>query len=232
MTCAVPLDLERRAATVRLQVEAAATRADRDPGEITIVAVSKTFPRSYVEAAYHLGFRAFGENRVQEIRTKYEEPLPADARIHLIGALQTNKVRQAVRVVNRVETVDRIALVETLAKELPRQGVTCSVLIQVNIAGETQKSGCRPEEAEKLLSQIANVPELSCDGLMTMAPYVDDSETVRPVFTELRTLRDHLQQVSGLALPDLSMGMSGDFRVAIEEGSTHVRLGRALFGDR
>lgn len=232
MTCAVPLDLEHRAATVRLQVEAAATRADRDPGEITIVAVSKTFPRSYVEAAYHLGFRAFGENRVQEIRTKYEEPLPANARIHLIGALQKNKVRQAVRVVNRVETVDRIALVETLAKELPRQGLTCSVLIQVNIAGETQKSGCQPEEAEKLLSQIANVPELSCDGLMTMAPYVDDPETVRPVFTELRTLRDHLQQVSGLALPDLSMGMSGDFRVAIEEGSTHVRLGRALFGDR
>jgi pyridoxal phosphate enzyme (YggS family) len=232
VTCAVPVGLEHRAATVRLQVEAATAGSDRDPGEVTIVAVSKTFPRSYVEAAYDLGFRSFGENRVQEIRTKYEEPLPSDARVHLIGPLQTNKVRHAIRVVNRVETVDRLALVEVLGKELPKQGLTCSVLIQVNIAGETQKSGCRPEEAEELLSHIANVPELSCDGLMTMAPYVDDPETVRPVFSHLRSLRDHLQQVSGLALPVLSMGMSGDFRVAIEEGSTHVRIGRALFGDR
>jgi pyridoxal phosphate enzyme (YggS family) len=232
VTCAVVAGLGDRATTVRLQVEAAASGANRDPGEVTIVAVSKTFPRSYVEAAYNLGFRAFGENRVQEIRTKYEDPLPSDARVHLIGPLQTNKVRQAIRIVDRIETVDRLALMETLAKELPKQELTCSVLIQVNIAGETQKSGCRPEEAKELLSHIANVPELHCDGLMTMAPYVDDPETVRPVFTELRMLRDHLQQVSGLALPVLSMGMSGDFRVAVEEGSTHVRIGRALFGDR
>ena len=232
MTCAVPVDLEHRAGTVRLQVEAAATGADRDPGEVTIIAVSKTFPRSHVEAAYDLGFRVFGENRVQEIRAKYEAPLPFDARVHLIGPLQTNKARHAVRVVDRVETVDRLELVEALAKELSRQGLTCSVLIQVNIAGESQKSGCRPEHAGELLSHIANVPELICDGLMTMAPYVDDPETVRPVFSHLRTLRDQLQQVSGLALPVLSMGMSGDFRVAIEEGSTHVRIGRALFGDR
>lgn len=232
MTCAVPAGLDVRTAAIRDQVEAAARGVGRDPGGVTIVAVSKTFPRSYVDAAYNLGFRAFGENRVQEIRTKYEVPLPNDGRVHLIGPLQTNKVRQAIRVVDRIESVDRPALIEALAKELPKQERSCSVLIQVNIAAEEQKSGCAVEETEELLRQLMDVPELVCDGLMTMAPYVDDPETVRPVFSRLRQLRELLQQASGLALPVLSMGMSGDFRVAIEEGSTHVRIGRALFGER
>lgn len=232
MTYAISTGLEKRAATIRQEVDAAATRAGRDPGEVTVVAVSKTFPRVLVDAAYDLGFRAFGENRAQEIRTKYEQPLPDDARVHLIGPLQTNKARQAIRVVDRIESVDRVALVETLAKELPKQGRRCSVLIQVNISGEEQKSGCSSEDAGDLLRYIMDVEELTCDGLMTMAPYVDDPETVRPVFSRLRELREHLRQASGLALPVLSMGMSGDFRVAIDEGSTHVRIGRALFGER
>lgn len=232
MTYGISTGLEERAATIRQEVEVAATGAGRDPGGVTVVAVSKTFPRALVDAAYDLGFRAFGENRVQEIRTKFEQPLPDDARVHLIGPLQTNKVRQAIRLVHRIESVDRVALIETLAKELPKQGLRCSVLIQVNISGEQQKSGCEPEGAGDLVRHIMEVPELTCDGLMTMAPYVDEPETVRPVFSRLRELREHLQQLSGLALPVLSMGMSRDFRVAIEEGSTHVRIGRALFGER
>lgn len=232
MTCAIPVGLDERAATVLAEIREAAIKAHRDPHEVSVVAVSKTFPRSYVDAAYDLGFRTFGENRVQEIRSKFEDPLPHDARVHLIGPLQTNKVRQAIRMVDRIESVDRPALVEMLASELAKQQITCSVLIQINVSGESQKSGCAPEDARSLLRHIMEVPGLTCDGLMTMAPYVDDPMTVQPVFRRLRALRDALQQSSGLELPVLSMGMSGDFRVAIAEGSTHVRIGRALFGER
>jgi pyridoxal phosphate enzyme (YggS family) len=224
--------LEERATEIRGQVAQAALRSSRSPDEITIVAVSKTFSRASVDEAYALGFRHFGENRVQEIRDKFETQLPDDADVHLIGPLQTNKVRQALGTVSRIETVDRLRLVNALAKTLPSLERTCSVLVQVNIAGEEQKSGCSPEDAEALVRQIMEVPELTCDGLMTMAPYVDDPESIRPVFTGLRELRDHLRESTGLALPVLSMGMSGDFHVAIEEGSTHVRIGRALFGER
>lgn len=224
--------LEERATEIRGQVAQAALRADRNPAEITIVAVSKTFSRASVDEAHALGFRHFGENRVQEIRDKFITPLPDDADVHLIGPLQTNKVRQALGTVSRIETVDRPRLVNALAKALPSLDRTCSVLVQVNIAGEEQKSGCSPEDAEAIVRQIMEVPELACDGLMTMAPYVDDPETIRPVFTGLRELRDQLRESTGLALPVLSMGMSGDFHVAIEEGSTHVRIGRALFGER
>lgn len=224
--------LASRAAAIRQQVADAARQADRDPADITIIAVSKTFPREAVDAAYDMGFRHFGENRVQEARQKFEIPLPDDAAIHLIGPLQTNKVRQAIRVMHRIESVDRDRLIATLGEELPKQQRTMSVLVQVNVSGEEQKSGCAPEDALTLVRQIDAVPELSCDGLMTMAPYVDDPETIRPVFAGLRTLRDDLRGATGLPLPVLSMGMSGDFEVAIAEGATQIRIGRALFGER
>lgn len=224
--------LELRAIDIRRQITEAAIKADRDPDEVTIVAVSKTFSRASVNEAYDLGFRHFGENRVQEIRDKFDVPLPEDANLHLIGPLQTNKVKQALGSVDRIESVDRNRLVNVLAKTLPAMERTCSVLVQVNIAGEEQKSGCDPEDVEALAGRIMDVPELVCDGLMTMAPYVDDPETIRPVFTRLRELRDQLREATGLELPVLSMGMSGDFHVAIEEGATHVRIGRALFGER
>lgn len=229
---AVSATLEERAIAIREQVRQAAESAEYDPDDITIVAVSKTFPRDMVDAAYHLGFRHFGENRVQEIRRKFETPLPDDAALHLIGPLQTNKVRQAIRSVDRIESVDRDRLIESLATELPKQEREMRVLLQVNIAGEDQKSGCNPADAESLLRMMLNVPELTCDGLMTMAPYVDDPVSVRPFFRHLRELRDQLQQQTGAALPVLSMGMSGDFEVAIAEGATHIRIGRALFGER
>lgn len=221
-----------RLAAIREQIAEAALHANRDPSEITLTAVSKTFPREDVNTAYDLGLRVFGENRVQEIRDKYVDPLPGDAAVHLIGPLQTNKVRQVIQLVTRIESVDRPSLIAALAKELSKQARSCSVLIQVNIAGEAQKSGCSPDEAASLLEQIMDVPELSCDGLMTMAPYVNDPEIIRPVFAGLRQLRDELRESTGLTLPVLSMGMSGDFPIAIEEGATHVRIGRSLFGER
>lgn len=224
--------ITERLAAIHELISAAARRADRDPSEITLTAVSKTFPREEVDAAYELGLRVFGENRVQEISAKFRDPLPDDAAVHLIGPLQTNKVRQVIPLVKRIETVDRMSLIESLAKELPRQGLICSVLIQVNVAGETQKSGCTLEEAEALLTRVRDVPELRCDGFMTMAPYVDDPQTIRPVFAALRALRDQLRESSGMDLPVLSMGMSGNFPIAIEEGATHVRIGRSLFGER
>lgn len=226
------VDLSTRAEEVRARVAAAATRAGRAPKDVTIVAVSKTFPREAVDAAYELGFRVFGESRVQEIREKFVTPLPPDATLHLIGQLQTNKVRQAIHHVHCIETVDRSSLVKALAKELPKQDRTMSVLVQVNVSGEEQKSGVAPQDAEALVRQIMAVPELTCDGLMTMAPLVDDPELARPTFRSLRELRDQLHESTGLPLPILSMGMSNDFEVAIEEGATHVRVGRSIFGHR
>lgn len=226
------ISLESRVAQVREQIADATARAGREARDVTIVAVSKGFPRASVTDAYAAGLRVFAENRVQEIADKYEVPLPDDASLHLVGPLQTNKVRQVIRYVDRIESVDRLRLVNALARELPKQERTCSVLVQVNVAGEEQKSGCTPEDAEALVRRLMEVPELTCDGLMTMAPFVDDPETIRPVFTGLRELRDRLRETTGLSLPVLSMGMSGDFEVAIEEGATHVRIGRALFGER
>lgn len=224
--------LRTRADAVRDRVSEAAERAGRSPKDVTIVAVSKTFPREAIDAAYGLGFRVFGENRVQEIREKFATPLSPGASLHLIGQLQTNKVRQVIRYVTCVETVDRASLVEALGKELRKAGETLSVLVQVNVSGEEQKAGIAPEDAEALVREVMAVPELSCDGLMTMAPLADDPEDTRPTFRGLRELRERLRASTGLTLPILSMGMSNDFEVAIEEGATHIRIGRALFGNR
>lgn len=224
--------LERNAREVSDRITTAAERAGREPADVTLVAVSKTFPREAIDAAYDLGLRTFAESRVQEIRQKFAEPLPDDASLHMIGQLQTNKVRQVVPLVGCIQTVDRASLIESLAKELPKRDLTMDVLLQVNVSGEEQKSGCSPEDAAALLCQIVHVPELRIKGLMTMAPLVDDPEETRPVFRALRELRDKLQDETSISLPALSMGMSNDFEIAIEEGATHVRIGRALFGDR
>lgn len=224
--------LQGRANAICERVRVAAERAGRTTDDVTIVAVSKTFPREVIDAAYELGFRVFGESRVQEIRDKFADPLPPDASLHLIGQLQTNKVRQAIRYVTCIETVDRVSLVKALGKELRKTDAFMSVLVQVNVSGEEQKGGVAPEDAEALVREVMAVPGLSCDGLMTIAPLVDDPEDARPTFRGLRELRDRLRGTTGLALPILSMGMSNDFEVAIEEGATHVRIGRALFGNR
>lgn len=224
--------LRQNAEEILGRVQVAAERADRDPAEITVVAVSKTFDRALMDEAYALGFRVFGESRVQEIREKCETPLLTGSRIHMIGPLQTNKIRQVLPLIDVLQTVDRSRLVNNLQRELEVQDRTLNVMLQVNIAGEAQKSGVAPADAPALLTNVLQSPRIHPTGLMTMAPYGADDETLRSVFRGLRTLRDSLQESHGVALPDLSMGMSDDFEIAIAEGATHIRIGRALFGSR
>lgn len=233
MVDAVDVSLADRVTAVREQVAEAALAAGRAPGEVTVVAVSKTMPRAAVDEAFALGLRCFGENRVQEARAKFSQPLPPGATLHLIGQLQSNKARHACRLFDCIEAVDRPSLVDALAQEAAKAARRLPVLVQVNIAAEPQKAGCAPADALALARRIVATGCLRLDGLMTIAPLVVDAEEVRPVFRGLRELRDQLREhLPGCALPVLSMGMSNDFPVAIAEGATHVRIGRAIFGER
>ena len=216
---------------IRKSVQRAAESSGRDASAVTIVAVSKTANRTAMVDAYNLGLRHFGENRVMEARSKLTEPMPADCTLHLIGQLQTNKVRHAVELFQMIDSVDRASLLNELERQAANRGMRLPILLQVNVAGETQKAGCAESDTPQLVAQIRSASNhLDLQGLMTMAPLVDDPDDVRPVFSRLRELRDRLQQVTGAALPMLSMGMSNDFMVAIQEGATHIRIGRAIFG--
>jgi hypothetical protein len=198
---------------------------------VTVVAVSKTVDRPAIDAAFALGLRHFGENRVQDASSKLAEPLPAGSVLHLIGQLQSNKAKPAVALFDIIESVDRGSLIAALEKAGERRGAPTPVLLQVNIAREPQKAGCSPESASVLLEQLVLSPWLQPRGLMTMAPLVVDPEEVRSVFSGLRMLRDILQREQpAVDLGVLSMGMSDDYRVAIEEGATSIRIGRAIFG--
>jgi pyridoxal phosphate enzyme (YggS family) len=222
--------LGERLASVIAGIENATAAAGRAPESVTVVGVSKTVGWSEMITAYDLGLRHFGENRVLDARSKIPADKPADMVLHLIGQLQTNKASHAVDLFSVIESVDRSSLVVELQKQAERRSLCLPVLLQVNIAGEDQKAGCSPDEAEHLARQIGASPNLHLDGLMTMAPLVDDQELARPSFRGLRELRDNLEQVLGQALPTLSMGMSNDYEVAVAEGATHVRVGRAIFG--
>jgi hypothetical protein len=210
--------------SVRERVAAACERAGRSPDEVTVVGVSKTFPATLVAEACRAGLSDIGENRVQEGAAKIPkvEALGSRPRWHLVGHLQTNKVKTALGLFDIIHSVDSVRLAEFIS----RHAENLPVLLEVNVAGEASKFGLRPEEMGWALEQIARLPGLAVQGLMTVAPLVDDPEEVRPVFRELRRLRD------ALGLRDLSMGMTDDFEVAIEEGATMVRIGRAIFGPR
>ena len=223
--------LAERVALVERQVADAAEISGRTPEDVTIVAVCKTAPREAVDAAVELGMRHFAENRVQDALRKFETPLPRGCDLHLIGHLQTNKARPAVGLFDVIESVDRLSLIAALEKEAARIEKRVPVLLQVNISGEEQKAGCPPEEAHELLAALTVSRWLEPQGFMTMAPLVTDPEEARPVFRGLRELRDRLQeQFADVPLPVLSMGMSNDYPVAIAEGATLVRVGRAIFG--
>ena len=215
---------------VRTAIVEAARKAGRDPSEIELVAVSKTQPAEGIREAMRAGVTCFGENKVQEARGKIEELGRGTWR--LIGHLQSNKARDAVRLFDWIDSVDRLELATELDVRAEALGKTQNVLLQVNVAGESSKFGCAPEAARELAGAINALPHLSLHGLMTIAPYAPESEKSRPHFAALRELRDRLESGMGLKLPVLSMGMSGDFGVAIEEGATSVRIGTALFGER
>jgi hypothetical protein len=226
----VAAGLAERIESVQTSIADAAQRAGRRPDDITVVAVSKTVDRTAVDAAFALGMRHFGENRVQDAVRKFHQPLPAGAVLHLIGQLQSNKARPAAGLFDVIESVDRPSLIVVLEKEARQRGQPISVLLQVNIAREAQKAGCMPEQAPDLMARLIESRWFLPRGLMTMAPLVADPSAVRPVFAGLRELRDRLQREFPVAdLRTLSMGMSNDYEVAIAEGATTVRVGRALF---
>lgn len=219
-----------RLAGVQARVAISAEAANRDPGDVTIVGVTKTVGRDLVDESYGLGLRVFGENRVQDAKAKFAAPLPPDAQLHMIGSLQSNKAKVAVGLFDVIQSVDRASLVEALARQAEASGTSVEILLEINVAGEEQKAGCPLADAPALLDLVQSYSRLRPIGLMTMAPLVDDLAEVRPVFGGLRILRDTLQERNGLGLPVLSMGMSNDFEAAIAEGATHVRVGRAIFG--
>jgi pyridoxal phosphate enzyme (YggS family) len=224
------LGLQGRIAQVQERIAAAARRAGRDPDAVTLVAVSKTVDRAAVDEAYRAGLRQFGENRVQEAKAKFGPGRPADLTLHLIGTLQTNKAKDAVALFDVVQSVDRAGVIDALGKRAAQAGRRLPVLLEVNVAGEASKQGSDPAEAPALVARLAGQEWLQLRGLMTMAPLVADPEETRPVFRALRRLRDDLRRANpGLDLPDLSMGMTNDYPVAVEEGATIVRVGRAIF---
>jgi pyridoxal phosphate enzyme (YggS family) len=220
-----------RVAALRDAVAAAARGVGRDPDAVRIVAAAKTVGAEAVRAALAAGLRDVAENYVQEARAK-RAAVAGDATWHLIGRLQRNKARAAVALFDRVHTVDSAALGGALAAEAERAGRRLPVLIQVNVAGEAGKGGVRPEDVEALARDLLSQPALALDGFMLIPPAPDVPEDSRRHFRTLREVRDAAQMALGVELPHLSMGMSDDFRVAVEEGATLLRLGRALFGAR
>ena len=216
---------------VRARIEQAAKRAGRDPSGITIVAVTKTHPLAAVREAVDAGLGDVGENRVQEALGKQDEWKGPPVRWHLIGHLQRNKAKQAVGRFALIHSLDSIRLADALEQAAAQAGVTQDVLVQVNVAREPQKDGASPDDAEALLRHAEALPHLRVKGWMTMAPLTNDVSVQRAAFRGLRELSERLA-VSGQRSAVLSMGMSGDFEVAVEEGATMLRLGTILFGER
>jgi PLP dependent protein len=206
-----------------------AERAGRDPADVVLVAVTKTFPVDRIRNAMALGLSIFGENRVQEALPKVEEIGTTDASWHLIGHLQTNKAKFVGGRFAMVQSIDSVEVATALDRRLT---AALEVLIEVNVAEEPQKTGALPSDLPAVAAAVTSAAHLRLRGLMTIAPIVPDPEQVRPIFQRLRSLRDETGQRLGTSLPVLSMGMTGDYPIAVEEGATMLRLGRALFGPR
>ena len=220
-------------ADVEKHICEACARAGRSRDEVTLIAVSKTKPVSMIEELLPGGTRDFGENKVQELVDKYEV-LPKDIHWHLIGHLQRNKVKYVVDKACLIHSVDSMRLAETISEEGVKKGVTVPVLIEVNVAGEESKFGVTLEETEGLVREIAKLPSILIKGLMTIAPYVEDPEENRVHFSRLKQLSVDIKNknIDNVSMDVLSMGMTGDYQVAIEEGATMVRVGTGIFGER
>jgi len=233
---AAPSDLSAAREQILGRIADAAARSGRDAAAVRVVAVSKTVEPERIAAAAAAGFDAFGENRVQERAAKADALAAAGvgAEWHLVGPLQSNKARRAVELFDVIETVDSVALAERLSRiagEL-RPGRPLPVLLQVNVDDDAAKSGFAARELEAVLAAILDLSDLRVDGLMTVGRLVDDPSRARPTFVALRSLAAHLRAVDGRLGPELSMGMSEDYPIAVEEGATIVRIGRAIFGAR
>ena len=224
--------LLQRLDEVRGRIAAAAVRSGRPAERVTLVAVTKTVAVEVVQAAVALGLADLGESRVQEAQAKIQAVGRDRARWHLIGHLQRNKAGRAVELFDRVHGVDGADLAGALSRHAVSSGRSLPVLVEVNVSGEATKFGVAPEELEPLLERIAALPGLRLDGLMTVGALVERAEAARAGFARLRALRDRAERQLGRALPELSMGMSGDFEAAVEEGATLLRLGTALLGPR
>jgi pyridoxal phosphate enzyme (YggS family) len=224
-------------ARTRERIAAAACRANRNPNDITLMGVSKTFPAERIREAYAAGLRVFGENRVQEFAGKSDalRDLP-DAEWHLIGHLQSNKAAKATELFDAVDSLDSVRLAERLNASAESAGKTLSVLIEINVGGEQAKSGVAPgsDELERILKGAVRWKNLRVRGLMTVPPYTDDPEGARAYFRQLREIRGGIaaRRLPAVSMDVLSIGMSHDFEVAIEEGATWVRVGTAIFGER
>ncbi len=218
---------------VESQIREACERSGRLREEVTLIAVSKTKPVSVLKEAYDLGVRVFGENKVQELADKYEE-LPKDIRWHMIGHLQRNKVKYIIDKVELIHSVDSLRLAETIEKEAAKHNITANILIEVNVAKEESKFGLMPEELDEFVSGVAKFPHIQVQGLMTIAPFVDDPEENRGIFQRLRKLSVDIaaKNVDNITMCILSMGMTNDYTVAVEEGAAMVRVGTGIFGAR
>lgn len=218
---------------VRENIQKACEKAGRSPQEVTLIAVSKTKPLFMLEEAYEAGARDFGENKVQEILEKHPK-MPEDARFHMIGHLQRNKVKQVLPHAVLIHSVDSYRLAEQISQEAGKLGITAKILLEVNVAKEESKFGMMPEDVEEMAGQIAALPHLQIEGLMTIAPFVDDPEKNRPVFRKLYQLSVDIKKknIDNVTMSVLSMGMTGDYEVAVEEGATMIRVGTGIFGAR
>lgn len=225
------LELQDRLNGIRSRIEAACLRSGRSPEEVTIIAVTKYTTLKTAEEALAAGLRHIGENRWQDVKPKWEA-IGDRAVWHFIGSLQTNKVKDVIGKFAYIHSLDRLALAEELERKAAARGETVNCFIQVNVSGEESKHGMPPEELDAFAARLRDMPHIRAVGLMTMAPYDTEGEAARPVFRRLRELRDELNGKKLLPYPvkELSMGMSGDFEVAVEEGATYIRLGTVLVG--
>jgi len=226
--------MSERVAQIRQRIAQACARAGRDPDEVTLLPVSKTFDAAAIREAIQLGFSRFGENRTQEIAQK--APLLADCGVQwvVIGHLQTNKAKEVAKYAHELQSLDRLDLAEALERRLQQEGRAIDVLVQVKTSPEETKSGLEPAELFEFLRKVASFQTLRVQGLMTMAVLSEDTHAVRSCFSQLKQLQARAREeaIAGISLERLSMGMSGDFEIAIEEGSTEIRVGSAMFGSR
>ncbi len=225
--------LKENLESVEKRIEQTCRRVGRKRDEVTLVAVSKTKPVSMLQEAYDLGVRVFGENKVQEIRDKYEA-LPRDIEWHMIGHLQTNKVKYIIDKVKLIHSVDSLRLAETIEKEAEKHNCTADILLEVNVAEEESKFGLKTEEVIPVYEKILQYPHINVKGLMTIAPFVENPEKNRSVFADLHKLYVDIKRknIDNGTVSILSMGMTNDYEVAIEEGATMVRIGTGIFGAR